>query len=121
VRVGETIKIDPAVVGGMAEKLKGLAEEFKESDKDEYFEGVEPGNVKGKLHDFAHNWSEKKKQLEELLENLSGYCKNAADAHGTADTQIAQAIQQMESQINTAVKSSDDAQDGKKPAGGRAE
>src|SRR4051794_29913319 len=46
----------------MAQKLKGLAEEFKESDKDEYFEGVEPGNVKGKLHDFAHNWSEKKKQ-----------------------------------------------------------
>ena len=119
--MGETIKIDPAVVGAMAEKLKGLAEEFKESDKDEYFEGVEPGNVKGKLHDFAHNWSEKKKQLEELLENLSGYCKNASDAHGSLDTQVAQAIQKMETQVNANVKSSDDAQDGKKATPGKAE
>jgi hypothetical protein len=120
VRVGDTIKIDPAVVGAMAQKLKGLAEEFKESDHDEYFEGIEPGSVKGKLHDFAHNWSEKKKSLEELLEDLSGFAKQAADTHGALDTQIATAIDKMESQVKDNVSASDKAQDApKSPAGGR--
>src|SRR6266487_6586385 len=103
----------------MAQKLKGLAEEFKEADKEEYYEGIEPGNVKGKLHDFSHNWSEKKKQLEELLENLSGFAKTAADDHHALDTQVAQAIDKMNTQTSNAVKESDTAQDTKpaRPAG----
>jgi hypothetical protein len=120
--VGDTIKIDPAQVGAMATKLKGLADEFKDSDNDDYFEGIEPGNVKGKLHDFSHNWSEKKKSLEELLETLSGFCKQAADAHNTLDTQVADAIGKMEAQVNSQVAASDKAQDTPKsaPHGGRA-
>jgi len=89
-----TFEVDVAELRDMAGRLKGLKEEF-ESQEDTvsgYDDAVGSNEVAGALEEFANNWSDKRRELAEKLEEVAGYASMAADAYHQTEGDLASSI-----------------------------
>ena len=87
--------VDVAALRDMSARLKGLKEDF-ESQEDTvhgYEDAVGAPEIAGALDDFADNWSDKRKELAEMLENVAGYSQMAADAYQETEEQLSSSMQ----------------------------
>ncbi len=89
-----TFEVDVAALRDMASRLKGLKEEF-ESQEDVLSgeDAVGSPEVAGALDDFANNWSDKRKQLGEMLQEVAGYAQLAADAYQETEEGLTTSIE----------------------------
>ncbi len=88
-------EVDVAALRDMSARLKGLKDEF-ESQEDTvrgYEEAVGSPEIAGALDDFADNWSDKRKEIGEMLENVAGYAQMAADAYRETEDQLSSSMQ----------------------------
>lgn len=85
------LEVDIAALRDMAGRLKGLKEEFE--DQDALITGNEDAvgspEVAGVLNDFVDNWSDKREELGEMLEEVAGYAVMAADAYAETEQTLA--------------------------------
>lgn len=88
------LEVDIGALRDMAGRLKGLKEEFESqgglvaASEDE----VGSPEVAGALRDFADNWSDKRKELGEMLHEVAGYALMAADAYAETEGGLSASI-----------------------------
>ena len=87
--------VDPSALADMAGRLRGLQQEFDGLDDtvDGYESAVGSEELAERLRSFADNWSDKRKEIGEQIENVAGYATAAADAYSQHE-------QEMSSQIS---------------------
>ena len=85
------LEVDIAALRNMAGRLKGLKEEFESQDAltSGHQHAVGSPEIAGALDDFADNWSDKRKELGEMLEEVAGYAVMAADAYAETEQALA--------------------------------
>ena len=74
----------------LASRLSGLRDEFNGlGDRLRGYEVVVGhGDVSGALSRFASNWSDKRKDLGEKLDQLSGYVTTAAESYAGMENEL---------------------------------
>lgn len=87
--------VDPSALRDMAGRLRGLQEEFEglEDTVGGYESAVGSEELAGKLESFADNWSDKRKQVAEQMQNVAGYAAAAADAYTQHEHDLAGQVQ----------------------------
>ncbi|HWC14897.1 MAG TPA: hypothetical protein VG929_09915 [Actinomycetota bacterium] len=77
------VEVDVAALRAMAGRLKGLKEAFESQDAlvSGSADAFGSPEISGALQDFADNWSDARKELGQMLEEVAGYTLMAADAY----------------------------------------
>jgi hypothetical protein len=83
--------VDVAALYDMAGRLKGLRQEFDAAGDVAVYSGVEHHELQGALHQFAANWSDKRRKIGEMIDDVAGCVENAGRAYEEAEQSIADA------------------------------
>lgn len=95
--------VDVAALRDMAGRLKGLKEDFESQDDtmSGYEDALGSDELAGALNDFADNWSDKREQIGEMLQEVSGYAEMAADAYWTTEQELTSSIEESRAASST--------------------
>ncbi len=90
------LEVELSALRDMAGRLKGLKNEFESQDSkvSGFEDALGAPEVAGALDDFANNWSDKRKELAEMLEQVAGYATLAADAYTETEHGLSENIEQ---------------------------
>lgn len=89
--MSETIKVDITALGDMATHLTALTHEFESIAAviGGYQDAVGSAEIAHQLDEFAHNWSEKRKEIIRKMEEVAGYAASAASSYTTVEGDLA--------------------------------
>ena len=78
----------------MAGRLRGLQEEFNDQEDliSDHAGAAGSDEVDGALEDFASNWSDKREECSEMLQEVAGYAQIAADGYAQTEGALVQHI-----------------------------
>ena len=90
------LEVELAALRDMAYSLKELKHEFENQDAQVsgYDDAVGSPEIAGALDDFASNWSDKRKELGEMLEQVAGYAMLAHDAYSETEQTLSANIEE---------------------------
>lgn len=86
----------------MAGRLRGCKAEFDaiEDDARGHEQAVGSSVVADALSRFAANWSDKRKEISEHLETVSGYAAQAAETYDATETAVSDGTEQFRDALN---------------------
>lgn len=87
----ESISVDITALGDMAQHLTRLKQDFEEIADviGGYQEAVGSADIAHQLDEFAHNWSQKRKDIIQKMEEVAGYAASAASSYTTVEGDLA--------------------------------
>jgi hypothetical protein len=90
-----TFSVDPAAVIDMAGRLLGLRQEFDDAGDitDGYEDAIGFDDLSHEVHEFATNWSDKKRKVGELIGEVAGAAQIAGDAYQALEAELSGAFE----------------------------
>jgi hypothetical protein len=90
----DSLVVDLDSLGSTASSLKTLSDAFSSSNDDA--DSVKPylgsGELSSAVHDFAHDWKDKKKALISKLDSLQQMAEQGHEAYSSADGKLASGL-----------------------------
>lgn len=84
---GDGFTVDYVALGDLAQQLANLRGEFEQGDDAlaPLLGALSHDGLRGRLGDFAENWSDKRQGIVERLDQVAGFAQAAADAYRGID------------------------------------
>jgi len=94
--MGSDLKLDLDRLRELYSDLDGVVREFEGADRlsDDLAEATGDDELSGKVHDFAHNWNDKRAKMTENVKNLRDQIKSVSDGFTQVDHGLAKALQE---------------------------
>ncbi|HEY0249374.1 MAG TPA: hypothetical protein VGC45_14055 [Gryllotalpicola sp.] len=94
--MGRDLQLDLGRLHELSQDLDGVVSEFEGADKlsDDIAEATGNDELRGKVHDFAHAWNDKRAKMTESVKNLRDQIASVSDGFTQVDDGLAQALQE---------------------------
>ncbi|TPW75029.1 hypothetical protein [Schumannella soli] len=90
------LKYDLELLGQLRDDLQLVLDEFTDADDISDAVGEDTGHdeLKDRVHDFAHKWNDKRKEMLEAITTLQGQIAQITDNFTKVDKELAKALEE---------------------------